>query len=206
MSLTRHVPSFRLLEVGPVPARFAAIPLLMFSAPYIIMRNTIRGRRIEGRRAEIVMLATVIAGLWSLMSGTVRGARTSSAARRLIFVNPPSFRSFPRMREVPSSASLGPRFRGDDRGRCHDLRTRRQPAGTCRNRNRYWIAPTATLIGKVRLQSATPASGSAQCCAATTNGSSLANARKFQDNATLHTSRAKSSICKRPAVSMSITS
>jgi Family of unknown function (DUF6949) len=68
---SRHLPSFRLLEAGPVPARFAAIPLLMFSAPYIIMRNTIRGRRIEGRRAEIVMLATVIAGLWSLMSGTV---------------------------------------------------------------------------------------------------------------------------------------
>jgi hypothetical protein len=68
---SRHVPSFRLLEVGPVPARFAAIPLLMFSAPYIIMRNTIRGRRIEGRRAEIVMVATVIAGLWSLMCGTV---------------------------------------------------------------------------------------------------------------------------------------
>jgi hypothetical protein len=64
-------PSFRLLEIGPVPARFAAIPLLMFTAPYIIMRNTLRGRRIEGRRAELVMVATVIAGLWSLMSGTV---------------------------------------------------------------------------------------------------------------------------------------
>lgn len=68
---SRHLPSFRLLEVGPVPARFAAIPLLMFSAPYIIMRNTIRGRRLEGRRTEIVMVATVVAGLWSLMSGTV---------------------------------------------------------------------------------------------------------------------------------------
>jgi hypothetical protein len=66
-----HFPSFRQLEVGPVAARFAAIPLLMFSAPFIIMRNTLRGRRIEGRRAEIVMVATVIAGLWSLMSGTV---------------------------------------------------------------------------------------------------------------------------------------
>jgi len=66
-----HFPSFRLLEVGPVLARFAAIPLLIFSAPFIIMRNTIRGRRVEGRRAELVMLATVIAGLWSLMSGTV---------------------------------------------------------------------------------------------------------------------------------------
>jgi Family of unknown function (DUF6949) len=67
----RHFPSFRQLEVGPVAGRFAAIPLLMFSAPFIIMRNTLRGRRIEGRRAEIVMMATVIAGLWSLMSGTV---------------------------------------------------------------------------------------------------------------------------------------
>ena len=67
----RHFPSFRLLEVGPAAARFAAIPLLMFSAPFIIMRNTLRGRRIEQRRAEFVMIATVIAGLWSLMSGTV---------------------------------------------------------------------------------------------------------------------------------------
>jgi hypothetical protein len=64
-------PSFRQLEAGPMAARFAAIPLLMFAAPYIIMRNTLRGRRIERRRAEFVMLATVIAGLWSLMSGTV---------------------------------------------------------------------------------------------------------------------------------------
>jgi hypothetical protein len=66
-----HLPSFRLLEVGPMTVRFAAIPLLMFSAPFIIMRNTLRGRRIEGRRVEVVMVATVIAGLWSLMSGTV---------------------------------------------------------------------------------------------------------------------------------------
>jgi len=68
---SKHFPSFRLLEVGPVPMRFAAIPLLMFSAPFIIMRNTLRGRRIEGRRAEIVMVATVIAGFWSLLSGNV---------------------------------------------------------------------------------------------------------------------------------------
>jgi hypothetical protein len=68
---SRHFPTFRLLEVGPVPARFAAIPLLMFSAPFIIMRNTVRGRRVQRRRAEIVMLATLIAGFWSLMSGTV---------------------------------------------------------------------------------------------------------------------------------------
>jgi Family of unknown function (DUF6949) len=35
------------------------------------MRNTIRGRRLEDRRIGMVMLATVIAGFWSLMSGTV---------------------------------------------------------------------------------------------------------------------------------------
>jgi len=66
-----HFPSFRLLEVGPAAGRFAAIPLLMFAAPFLIMRNTLLGRRIERRRAEFVMIATVIAGLWSLMSGTV---------------------------------------------------------------------------------------------------------------------------------------
>jgi hypothetical protein len=68
---SKTFPSFRQLEAGPMAARFAAIPLLMFSAPFIIMRNTLRGRRIEGRRVEVVMVATVIAGLWSLMSGTV---------------------------------------------------------------------------------------------------------------------------------------
>jgi hypothetical protein len=47
------------------------LPFLVFAAPFIIMRNTIRGRRIERRRFEFVMLATIFAGFWSLMSGTV---------------------------------------------------------------------------------------------------------------------------------------
>jgi len=64
-------PSFRLLEAGPMAARFAAVPLLIFAAPYLIMRNTLRGHQIEHRPAQFVMIATVIAGLWSLMSGTV---------------------------------------------------------------------------------------------------------------------------------------
>jgi hypothetical protein len=66
-----HFPSFRLLEVGPMAARFAAVPLLILCAPFLIMRNTLRGHRIERQRTELVMVATVIAGLWSLMSGTV---------------------------------------------------------------------------------------------------------------------------------------
>jgi hypothetical protein len=66
-----HLPNLRMLEVGPMPGRLAAVPLLMFSAPYLIMRNTLRGRELERRRGEAVMIATAIAGLWSLMSGTV---------------------------------------------------------------------------------------------------------------------------------------
>jgi len=69
--VTERPASFRLLEQGPNPSAFAAIPCLVFAAPFIIMRNTIRGRRIERRRFEFVMVATVIAGIWSLMSGTV---------------------------------------------------------------------------------------------------------------------------------------
>ena len=66
----QHFPSFQMLEVGPLGTRFAAIPVLMFSAPFIIMRNTLRGVQVERRRFEFVMLATIIAGFWSLMSGT----------------------------------------------------------------------------------------------------------------------------------------
>jgi len=65
-----HFPSFRLLEAGPMVARFAAVPLLIFSAPFLIMRNTLHGRRIERRRVEFIVIAALIAGLWSLMSGT----------------------------------------------------------------------------------------------------------------------------------------
>src|SRR6266849_9371297 len=68
---TRRPASFRLLQRGPRPSTFAAVPLLAFAAPFIIMRNTIRGCRIEGRDFSMVMVATIIAGCWSLMSGTV---------------------------------------------------------------------------------------------------------------------------------------
>jgi len=61
---------FGLLAHGASPQAFAAVPFLVFAAPFIIMRNTIRGRQIEQRRLEFVMLATVLAGLWSMMSGT----------------------------------------------------------------------------------------------------------------------------------------
>ncbi|MGH7173751.1 MAG: DUF6949 family protein, partial [Gemmataceae bacterium] len=67
--VTSRLPTFGLLSTGPSAAAIAAVPVLMLSAPFLIMRNTILGRQQEGRRFEFVFLATLIAGFWSLMSG-----------------------------------------------------------------------------------------------------------------------------------------
>jgi hypothetical protein len=61
---------FGLLGEGVAPKTFAAVPFLVFAAPFIIMRNTLRGAKIERRRFEFVMMATVLSGFWSMMSGT----------------------------------------------------------------------------------------------------------------------------------------
>ena len=61
---------FGLLDNGEASRAMIAVPFLVFAAPFIIMRNTIRGRQIEHRHMLFVMMATVIAGIWSLMSGT----------------------------------------------------------------------------------------------------------------------------------------
>src|SRR5215203_1696667 len=66
----RQPAGFGLLAQGATPRAFAAVPFLVFAAPFIIMRNTLRGARIERRRFQFVMMATVLAGFWSLMSGT----------------------------------------------------------------------------------------------------------------------------------------
>ena len=68
---TSRLPSFNLLSAGPKPAAIAAVPLLIITAPFLIMRNTLLGRRQERRRFEFVFMATLIAGFWSLMSGQV---------------------------------------------------------------------------------------------------------------------------------------
>ena len=69
--LTLQPPSFRLLQEGERREALAAVPFLLFAAPFIIVRNTVRGARIEGRNFAFAMLAAIVAGLWSLMSGTV---------------------------------------------------------------------------------------------------------------------------------------
>ena len=60
--------SFGLLETGG-PFALACVPVLVFSAPFIILRNTLRGRRFERRPMGFVFAATLIACFWSLMSG-----------------------------------------------------------------------------------------------------------------------------------------
>ena len=68
--LAQRPASFRLLEQDARMASVAAVPFVVFAAPFMIMRNTLRGHAIARRRFQTVMLATVIAGFWSLMSGT----------------------------------------------------------------------------------------------------------------------------------------
>lgn len=67
--LLRRSPGFGLLKEGVAPGTFAAVPFLVFAAPFIIMRNTLLGQ-INEYRFQFVMIATVLAGFWSLMSGT----------------------------------------------------------------------------------------------------------------------------------------
>jgi hypothetical protein len=70
-AVTEKPAGFHLLEQAPRNQALAALPLLIFAAPFIIMRNTIRGRRFEGRNFGFVFMATLVAGFWSLMSGTL---------------------------------------------------------------------------------------------------------------------------------------
>jgi hypothetical protein len=66
--VTARRASFRLLQMGGLPA-LACVPILIFCAPFIILRNTIRGRRLERRPVAFVALATMIACGWGLLSG-----------------------------------------------------------------------------------------------------------------------------------------
>ncbi len=61
---------FKLLQAGGLAA-VASVPVVIFSAPFLILRNTVRGRRIEGRPFLFVMLASMIAAVWSMASGRV---------------------------------------------------------------------------------------------------------------------------------------
>ncbi len=63
--------SFHMLSQGPSPAAIAAVPFLVFAAPFLIVRTLIRAGLSGPQSFGPVMVATVFAGIWSLMSGTV---------------------------------------------------------------------------------------------------------------------------------------
>ena len=61
---------FKLLQEGGLAA-VASVPVVIFSAPFLILRNTVRGRQNDGRPVSFLMLAGMTAGIWSLVSGRV---------------------------------------------------------------------------------------------------------------------------------------
>jgi hypothetical protein len=66
--VAQRPPSFRML-LGKDASAIAAVPLLALTAPVIILRNTLRGRRFERRPVLFVALATIIACFWSMACG-----------------------------------------------------------------------------------------------------------------------------------------
>ncbi|MEO1066299.1 MAG: hypothetical protein AAFW47_02845 [Pseudomonadota bacterium] len=50
---------------------FGGVLFCAFAGPFIIMRNTLRGRRIEGRPVGWVVAASAIATIWSFCSGLI---------------------------------------------------------------------------------------------------------------------------------------
>lgn len=69
--LTTEPASFSLLHAGERNQALAAVPFLLFAAPFIIIRNTIRAARIGHGGFGFAMMAAIVAGFWSLMSGTI---------------------------------------------------------------------------------------------------------------------------------------
>ena len=70
-ALARRPAGFGLLNEGVVPKAFAAVPFLVFAAPFIMVRDAIRVRRSGGENFIAGMVVSMIAGAWSLMSGRV---------------------------------------------------------------------------------------------------------------------------------------
>lgn len=58
-------------EGGSIISAAIGVVLCVFAGPFIIMRNAIRGRRLEGRPIGWLVASSTIAGMWSLCSGIV---------------------------------------------------------------------------------------------------------------------------------------
>jgi hypothetical protein len=70
-AVTRRPASFRLLRRGPAPATFAAVPVLAFAAPFIIVRDALHRRRSRRMPSDALLFLSMAASVWSMMSGTI---------------------------------------------------------------------------------------------------------------------------------------
>lgn len=66
--MTRHPASFHAIGFSRTE-RLWAVLLIVFGGPFILMRNAIRGRVIEGRPASWLAASTALATSWSFASG-----------------------------------------------------------------------------------------------------------------------------------------
>jgi len=67
---TERRADFKLLQAGGLAA-VASVPVVIFSAPFLILRNSVRGRPSDGRPFSFLVFAGLSAGVWSLVSGRV---------------------------------------------------------------------------------------------------------------------------------------
>ncbi len=68
--ITKEPPRFNFGGEG-VLSFLTGVVLCVFAGPFIIMRNAIRGRRIENRPVGWLVASSTIAGMWSMCSGVM---------------------------------------------------------------------------------------------------------------------------------------
>lgn len=66
--VTSKPPQFK-LEFSGLTSAFTTVCMVFFAGPFILMRNALRGRRIEGRPLGWLAASTCIAVMWSSLSG-----------------------------------------------------------------------------------------------------------------------------------------
>lgn len=67
--VTARPASFNIFGDGTRPTAVAQVPFLVFAAPFIIVRNAVVGRRPGTSNFLPALIAALIAGAWSLLSG-----------------------------------------------------------------------------------------------------------------------------------------
>ena len=67
--LTLQPASFKLLHEAERRQALAAVPFLVFAAPFIMVRDAIHIRRSGTQNFVAGMVVSMIAGVWSLLSG-----------------------------------------------------------------------------------------------------------------------------------------